>query len=135
MIQDHPEPRIEGNCFLVEPLFSESLHYVIVSDGEVPVAQQSFYNQGTRWWVDNLFVTERYRGTQVIRVLREATFRAIAKLTPVFYAWIRHSVASPSKILSDPIKLDLGLVVEEQGKTRYASKYRYDVSALQQELT
>jgi hypothetical protein len=129
-IQAKPEPSIEGNPFLLTQILASNLNYVIVLDGDQPVAQQSFYFRGKRWWVDDLFVAAAYRGTEVIEVLREATFRAVAERTDEFYSWIEHNVALPEKILTDPIKLGLGILIEEQSRVSSASKYRYDIRSL-----
>jgi hypothetical protein len=128
-IQEKPEP-IEGNPFLAKQHLADELHYVIVlADGEA-VAQQSFYKRGARWWVDDLFVTKARRGGEVIRALREATFRAVAEHTDEFKSWIEFVVAEPEKVLNDPIKRELGVKVELVHRMRKVAQYRYDVSAL-----
>jgi hypothetical protein len=133
-IQDAPEPAVEGNRFLAKPFAATSIHYVIVLADGVPVAQQSFFYRGNRWWVDNLFVAPAHRGTDVIRLLREATFRGVAERTDEFRAVIEYAVATPDKVLNDPIKLSCGLKIQVLRELRSAAYYRYDVSALRPKL-
>lgn len=133
-IQAEPEPDIEGNEFLHPQVLSTWLTYVVVCADGVPVAQQSFYHRGNRWWVDDLFVTKAFRGTDVIRVLREATFRAVAEKTDEFMSWISFKVARPERVLNDPIKRELGVVVTLVRESRNVAQYKYDVSALRQKL-
>jgi hypothetical protein len=129
-IQAEPEPAIEGNEFIALQPFATEAHYVIVLADGVPVAQQSFYHRGFRWWVDDLFVAKAYRGTDVIRVLREATHRAVAEHTDVFRAYIRSEVATSERVLNDPIKRNDGVVVTLVSQRRGVALYEYDVRSL-----
>lgn len=129
-IQETPEPAIEGNRFVGGQAFSDHLRYVIVIDGGVPVAQQSFCHRGNRWWVDDLFVAASHRGTEVIAVLRETTFRALAEHTSEFRAWIEYRAARPERVLNDPIKRALGVRITLVSERRSAALYHYDISAL-----
>lgn len=131
-IQATPEGSIVGNLYtLPKPKELEELRYVIVLADGAPVAQQSFCKLRGQWWVDDLFVAKAHRGTEVIKVLREATFRAVAARAAHFCAFIQHAVATPEKVLGDPVKLSLGLKITERVvQEGVVSKYSYDVSAL-----
>ncbi len=96
----------------------------------MPVGSQSFYKRGTVWWVDDLFIVKSYRGTDVAKVLREGTFRAVAEHADFFYAWIKFTVAQPEQVLRGVRPGPEGLKIELVKRLRGIAKYRYDVSAL-----
>lgn len=128
-IQDRPEP-LAGSPFTDPQPLCEELHYFVVLADGVAVACQSFYKRGTRWWVDDLFIVESHRGTDVAKVLREGTFRAVAERADAFYAWIKFTVATPEKVLQGVRPGPEGLKIELVKCVKGAAKYRYDVSAL-----
>ena len=123
--QENPESTISGNVFLSPEQNCTRLRYVVAAVDGIAVGQRAIFFRGEHWYVDHFFIAKPFRGTEVSRELRRATYRELAKETDSFRAWIAYSVTRPERVLEEPGRRELGIEVTLVAERKVAALYHF----------